>query len=223
MAASPWVVHKFGGSSVADAACFQRVAAILDAQPAGRLGVVLSACKGVTDTLLGLVAQAERQDLGYRAGLDALRERHAQIAGTLLTGEAANLYMSGFDRDRHDIDGILQAVRLTRSAGRHITDLIAGFGEIWSTRLFREFYESRSAAAARPIGAMGRVAPANRRRRGCRLRGYAGHHRVHRHRYARRADHAGAQWQRFFSIDLRLAARCRRDPHLDRCRWRPVG
>ena len=151
MAASPWVVHKFGGSSVADAACFQRVAAILDAQPAGRLGVVLSACKGVTDTLLGLVAQAERQDLGYRAGLDALRERHAEIAGALLTKEAANLYMSGFDRDRHDIDGILQAVRLTRSAGRHITDLIAGFGEIWSTRLFREFYEFRSVAAgARP-------------------------------------------------------------------------
>jgi aspartokinase/homoserine dehydrogenase 1 len=57
--------------------------------------------------------------------------------------------MAGFDRDRHDIDGILQAVRLTRSAGRHITDLIAGFGEIWSTRLFREFYES---PARRPRG-----------------------------------------------------------------------
>jgi len=26
----PWVVHKFGGSSVADADCFRRVAAILD-------------------------------------------------------------------------------------------------------------------------------------------------------------------------------------------------
>ncbi len=151
MAGSSWVVHKFGGSSVADAACFQRVAAILDAQPAGRLGVVLSACKGVTDALLGLVAQAERQDAGYRAGLEALRERHAGIAGTLLSAEAAARYMASFDRDRQDIDGILQAVRLTRSAGRHITDLIAGFGEIWSTRLFREFYESRpETARARP-------------------------------------------------------------------------
>ena len=53
-----WVVHKFGGSSVADAACFQRVADILESQPAGRLGVVLSACKGVTDELLALVAKA---------------------------------------------------------------------------------------------------------------------------------------------------------------------
>ncbi len=139
-----WVVHKFGGSSVADAACFRRVAAILDSQPAGRLGVVLSACKGVTDALLNLVAQAERQDLGYRGGLDALRVRHAGIASELLGADAARLYMAAFDRDCHDIEGILHTVRLTRSAARNITDLIAGFGEIWSTRLFREFYDSRA-------------------------------------------------------------------------------
>ena len=72
MSLSPWVVHKFGGSSVADADCFRRVADILEAQPAARLGVVLSACKGVTDSLLGLVAQAEKQDVGYLAGLDGL-------------------------------------------------------------------------------------------------------------------------------------------------------
>jgi aspartokinase/homoserine dehydrogenase 1 len=152
MSLSPWVVHKFGGSSVADAACFERVAAILDSQPAGRLGVVLSACKGVTDALLALVAQAERQDAAYKTGLDALRERHANIASTLLSAENAQRYMAGFDSDRQDIDGILQAVRLTRSAGRHITDLIAGFGEIWSTRLFREFYGSRPRTAKTRAG-----------------------------------------------------------------------
>lgn len=144
---APWVVHKFGGSSVADAACFRRVAAIVESWPQGRpacrQGVVLSACKGVTDALLKLVSQAETQDLGYRAGLDALRSRHAAIAGELLSPEAAALYLSAFDRDRHDIEGILDTVRLTRSAARNISDLIAGFGEIWSTRLFREFFEAR--------------------------------------------------------------------------------
>ncbi|MCX7037483.1 MAG: hypothetical protein NT064_13085, partial [Proteobacteria bacterium] len=70
-----WVVHKFGGSSVADAGCFRRVADILDSQPSPRLGVVLSACKGVTDALLGLVALAERQDDSWRAALVALRGR----------------------------------------------------------------------------------------------------------------------------------------------------
>jgi aspartokinase/homoserine dehydrogenase 1 len=146
-APAPWVVHKFGGSSVADAACLRRVAAIVESWPHGRSScrqaVVLSACKGVTDALLRLVAEAEAQDLGYRAGLDALRARHAVIAEELLTADAARLYLSAFDRDRHDIEGILDTVRLTRSAARNITDLISGFGEIWSTRLFREFYEAR--------------------------------------------------------------------------------
>ena len=140
---SPWVVHKFGGSSVADAACFRRVADILDSQQTGRIGVVLSACKGVTDALLGLVAQAERQDAGYAAGLEALRDRHAGIARELLSEAAANAYLATFDSDSHDLLGILHAVRLTRSASRNVTDLISGYGEIWSTRLFREFYAAR--------------------------------------------------------------------------------
>jgi bifunctional aspartokinase / homoserine dehydrogenase 1 len=88
-ASSHWVVHKFGGSSVADADCFRRVAGILDGLPAGRLGVVLSACKGVTDGLLNLVSAAERQDATWRAGLDALRARHDSIARSTLPPDAA--------------------------------------------------------------------------------------------------------------------------------------
>jgi len=139
----PWVVHKFGGSSVADADCFRRVAAILDTFPAPRLGVVLSACKGVTDALLRLVSLAERQDDSYRSEIAALRARHATIAETLLTGESARLYLAGFDRDCHDLEGILHTVKLTREAARNVVDLIAGYGEIWSTKLFHRFLEER--------------------------------------------------------------------------------
>jgi len=141
---SAWVVHKFGGSSVADAECFRRVANILESLPPGRLGVVLSACRGVTDALLGLVARAESQDDSWRGELDALRVRHATIAQSLLKPEAAQLYLSAFDRDRHDIEGILHTVKLTRSAAQNVRDLIAGYGEIWSTKLFREFFAARA-------------------------------------------------------------------------------
>ncbi len=136
----PWVVHKFGGSSVADAGCFRRVAAIVDSLPATRVGIVLSACRGVTDALLGLVALAERQDDRYRVELSALRSRHAEIAETLLTPESARLYLAGFDRDCHDVEGILHTVKLTRAAARNVSDLIVGYGEIWSTKLFHRFY-----------------------------------------------------------------------------------
>src|SRR4029079_4099740 len=57
---------------------------------------------------------------------------------------AAHVYMAGFDRDRHDIEGILHTVKLTRSAAQNVRDLIAGYGEIWSTKLFREFFAARA-------------------------------------------------------------------------------
>ncbi len=143
----PWVVHKFGGSSVADADCFRRVATILESLPGTRLGVVLSACRGVTDALLRLVALAERQDEGFRTELAQLRARHATIADTLLSQESARLYLAGFDRDVHDLEGILHSVKLTRAAARNVSDLIAGYGELWSTQLFQRFFEERAGRA----------------------------------------------------------------------------
>src|SRR5580698_962893 len=146
-----WVVHKFGGSSVADAACFERVADILEAQPQKRLGVVLSACRGVTDALLRLVVLAEQQDERYQSEVQALRERHATIARTLLSGQDAGLYLSAMDRDCHDIEGILHTVQLTRSAADNVRDLIAGYGEIWSTRLFHKYFEARAKRAGKTV------------------------------------------------------------------------
>ena len=146
-AASAWVVHKFGGSSVADADCFRRVAAIIESQPSPRQGIVLSACKGVTDALLNLVALAERQDGGYVAQLQALRDRHAQIAGQLLSSEAAATWLARFDKDRADLTGILHTTSIMRSAAQNVRDLVAGYGEIWSTSLFAPFLAERRAAA----------------------------------------------------------------------------
>ncbi len=75
-----WIVHKFGGSSVADAACFRRVADIVEASPNPREAVVLSACRGVTDALLDLVALAERPDGDFAPAIQALKTRHLDLA-----------------------------------------------------------------------------------------------------------------------------------------------
>jgi bifunctional aspartokinase / homoserine dehydrogenase 1 len=137
-----WRVHKFGGSSVADAACMERVADIIESEKTSRVGVVLSACRGVTDALLALITQAERQQPVDDAVL-ALRERHVEMARTLIPGTSADAYTEVLDRDCQDITGILHAVHLTRSASSAVRDLIAGFGEIWSTRLFARYLATR--------------------------------------------------------------------------------
>ncbi len=146
MAADRWWVHKFGGSSVADAACFRRVAAILEADPHPRLAVVLSACRGVTDALIGLVAAAEKREAEKcRETLASLRARHAAIA---LPAAARDAYLERLDAELADIQGILHTVSLLRSAGQSVHDLIAGHGEIWSTRLFAAFLEARAQRGA---------------------------------------------------------------------------
>ncbi|HET7698283.1 MAG TPA: bifunctional aspartate kinase/homoserine dehydrogenase I [Vicinamibacterales bacterium] len=138
-----WRVHKFGGSSVADAACMERVADILEADARPRVAAVLSACRGVTDALLTLVRTAAAAGDDPGAGLEALRERHAAIARALLAGPAAAEYLAELDADRRDIAGILQTIRLIREASPAVSDLVAGYGEIWSTRLFWRFLAAR--------------------------------------------------------------------------------
>ena len=49
-----------------------------------RIGVVVSAMGGMTDALLNLVSQAERDDSAFEAGLNAIGERYARTAKALL-------------------------------------------------------------------------------------------------------------------------------------------
>src|SRR6201987_4695460 len=146
----PWVVHKFGGSSVADADCFRKVAAILEAAPAGRLAVVLSACRGVTDALLRLVALAERHDERVSAEVTQLRDRHAAIADELLSPAGAQRFRASFESDCRDLKEVLRSLQLPRSlehprgSSRDVSDLVSGYGEVWSTRLFQRFFAERA-------------------------------------------------------------------------------
>jgi aspartokinase/homoserine dehydrogenase 1 len=121
----------------------ERVANILEADPQPRLGVVLSACRGVTDALLNLVAAAERQEDHLEQKLEELRARHDTIATKLLSPELRSEYMAELEADCHNILSILQAVHLIRSSSQTIRDLIAGYGEIWSTRLFFRYLRQR--------------------------------------------------------------------------------
>ena len=139
----PWRVHKFGGSSVADAGCMERVAQILEDDPVPRVAAVLSACRGVTDALLTLASAAERHEDGDAARLEAIRQRHIDIARTLLAAPAADEYIDELTANCRDIAGILQTVRLIRVASPAVRDLVAGFGEIWSTRLFAKYLQAR--------------------------------------------------------------------------------
>ncbi len=135
-----WTVHKFGGTSLADAACFRRVADIIVSQPEGNLAVVVSAIGGVTDLLLGLIDQASN-DQPVAASIEALRSRYEAMAVELLTENRANTLLEQFTDEVENIESVLKALSLVKAASHRSRDLVAGFGELWSSRLLAALLE----------------------------------------------------------------------------------
>ena len=80
----PWVVHKFGGTSLADAERYRNVAAIMRAQEGERKAVIVSAMHKVTDGLIELVDLAKARNEAYLERADALKARHVDAIETLL-------------------------------------------------------------------------------------------------------------------------------------------
>jgi len=134
-----WNIHKFGGSSLADAGCFRRVADIILQTDEVRMGVVVSAMGGMTDALLELAILAERNDSRFEADLHAIGERYSGAANTLLQGQALVETLDAWSKDADDVVNILKAIALVKSAPQRSRDIVAGYGELWSARLLAAF------------------------------------------------------------------------------------
>jgi len=130
-----WKIHKFGGSSLADAGCFRRVAGILSACEDSRMGVVVSAMGGMTDALIDLAVLAEQDDAGFEVGLHAIGDRYSETANSLLKGDALVGVLDAWSKDSDDVVEILKSIALAKSAPQRSRDIIAGYGELWSARL----------------------------------------------------------------------------------------
>ncbi|MEO7157077.1 MAG: bifunctional aspartate kinase/homoserine dehydrogenase I, partial [Vicinamibacterales bacterium] len=76
--------------------------------------------------------------------LEAIRTRHVALARELL-GQDAAPYVARLASDCTDLYGVLQTVQLIQQASRSIREIVAGSGELWSSRLFAIFFKSRCA------------------------------------------------------------------------------
>jgi len=132
-------MHKFGGSSLADADCFRRVAGIILDNDDSRLGVVVSAMGGMTDALIDLAVLAERDDSGFESALQAIGERYFQTVNSLLDGQARVDALDAWGKDADDVIDVLKAIALVKSAPQRNRDVVAGYGEIWSARLLAAY------------------------------------------------------------------------------------
>lgn len=138
---SPWIVHKFGGSSVADAEQFRKVASIIvdhaSAVSPSKTLVVVSAIRGVTDRLLKSVqsAASRNPDEHYAELLDEIHEFHRTIATELLPESDVESFLASLRANIKDLKDILRACWIVRTASETIVDLVVGHGELWSSHL----------------------------------------------------------------------------------------
>jgi bifunctional aspartokinase / homoserine dehydrogenase 1 len=131
---SPFVGHKFGGSSVADADRVRHVARLLAARPEKRQVVVVSALRGVTDALLDLVGTAASGGSDLEAKLEALLQRHREMAEGV--GAPVDTRTS-FAREFEELAALLHAQGLLGAPSADLRDLVSGMGELWSARLLQ--------------------------------------------------------------------------------------
>lgn len=147
--ASPFVVHKFGGTSVGNADCFAEVADIVSAIESPRIAVVVSAIGGkpkVTDmliSLLGLAKQRKSQECDDI--LDAIREKHHKVISALLPDEVGKPIEEAINADLKQLSELLRAISIMRSYNDSVVEFISGHGEIWSARILAQVLTLRAA------------------------------------------------------------------------------
>ena len=148
-----WTVHKFGGSSLADAQCFERAARIVLADDAPRVAVVVSAMQGVTNSLFALIECAVSGDERWQDDLAALQAAYKATAGELITdAEQRAELLAAQGNECRDVADVLHSAALIRSAGPRVEALVSGCGELWSARLLAALIDERGSAHGRSAG-----------------------------------------------------------------------
>ena len=134
------IVLKFGGSSVADAACMRQVAGLVRAAlPLGPL-VVLSAMGKTTNGLFEAARTAEAGDLaGAMEGQRALMAAHRRAADELFDGAVPEALDSALTDLFGELELLLRGVAMLRELSPRSMDAIASLGERLSTRIFAAF------------------------------------------------------------------------------------
>jgi len=136
------VAHKFGGTSVADAARYRHVADLLLARDEDEQVTVVSAMKGVTDALIDLAARAADDQADWRDHWHELRARHRGAAVALL-GEDSGPTVDWLDAQFDRLAEVLQALSVIGGLPVEVVERVQGLGEVYSARLLGDHLRSR--------------------------------------------------------------------------------
>lgn len=142
-------VLKFGGTSVANAANINKVAAIVSAKLTdGPAVVVVSALGGVTDLLLGAGLLAAEGQESYKDKLAIVEQRHMEAVKELVPVASQSRLLSLVKKSCNEIEDICNGIFLLRELTPRSKDRIASYGEWLSSQVITEAFRLAGVDAA---------------------------------------------------------------------------
>jgi aspartokinase/homoserine dehydrogenase 1 len=143
-------ILKFGGSSVGTPDSISKVIEIFsnrDLYPDGCIkAVVVSAFRGVTDTLISLAVAAAAGDDSYRAKVTSLEARHLDAVTALIPAVNRSSTLASTKVLINELSDLLQGVSLIGECTPRTLDLIMSFGERLSALVVSEVCRARGVA-----------------------------------------------------------------------------
>lgn len=137
-------LHKFGGSSLADAKCYLRVAGIMTEYSQAGDMMVVSAAGSTTNQLISWLKLSQTDRLSAHQVQQSLRRYQMELISGLLSPDAADTLIAIFIQDLERLAGLLDG---------GVTDAVyaevVGHGEVWSARLMAAVLNHLGVEAAR--------------------------------------------------------------------------
>ncbi|MGR5237856.1 bifunctional aspartate kinase/homoserine dehydrogenase II [Vibrio alfacsensis] len=122
-------LHKFGGSSLANPECYQRVVGILKEYSAENDLVVVSAAGKTTNRLIEFLEGLDKDGRIAHEALQSLRQFQKELVEALLEGEAQSQLLALLQ------DEFSTLAELTAPLTEAQKAAVLGHGEVWSSRL----------------------------------------------------------------------------------------
>ncbi|NOH68816.1 bifunctional aspartate kinase/homoserine dehydrogenase II [Vibrio rotiferianus] len=122
-------LHKFGGSSLANPECYQRVVTILKEYSAENDLVVVSAAGKTTNRLIEFLEGLDKDGRIAHEALQSLRQFQTELVEALLKGEVQAQLLASLQ------DEFSTLAELTAPLTEAQKAAVLGHGEVWSSRL----------------------------------------------------------------------------------------
>ena len=122
-------LHKFGGSSLANPECYQRVVTILKEYSAENDLVVVSAAGKTTNRLIEFLEGLDKDGRIAHEALQSLRQFQTELVEALLEGEVQAQLLASLQDEFSTLAELTAPLTETQKA------VVLGHGEVWSSRL----------------------------------------------------------------------------------------